>query len=417
MAVLQTRTSPDHRATKPASALQDTPARIASIDILRAITMLLMIFVNDLWSLKDIPAWLGHVDRGVDGMGLADVVFPAFLFIVGMSIPFAVANRKQKGDSTYELMLHIGSRTLALLVMGLFLVNGENLNAAATGMQRVVWYSLSCLSFILIWNVYPKTINPWISRALQVVGIGVLLTLAFVFRGGEAENVNRFSIYWWGILGLIGWSYLVSSLVVIFSGGRYYIPLAAWVLFCGLSIVASSGLLPRDSVLRLLLPGPVLGGTLVAFTLGGVLTTYLFQFFRNQQAHTKMMLALLAVAVGLAIMGFYTRLFWGISKLGATPAWLFYCSALTILAFMATYWLADLRGKAHWFRFIKPGGTDTLLCYLIPYFAYATVRLAGISLPEFMLTGGVGLLKSFAFALLCIWIAGLLSKNGVRLKL
>ena len=55
--------------------------RIASIDILRALTMVLMIFVNDLWSLTNIPDWLGHVERGVDGMGLADTVFPAFLFI------------------------------------------------------------------------------------------------------------------------------------------------------------------------------------------------------------------------------------------------------------------------------------------------------------------------------------------------
>jgi predicted acyltransferase len=35
--------------------------RIASIDILRALTMVLMIFVNDLWSLKNIPEWLEHV--------------------------------------------------------------------------------------------------------------------------------------------------------------------------------------------------------------------------------------------------------------------------------------------------------------------------------------------------------------------
>ena len=68
---------------------------IASIDILRALNMVLMIFVNDLWSLKDIPAWLGHVERGVDGMGLADAVFPAFLFIVGLSLPYAINNRRK----------------------------------------------------------------------------------------------------------------------------------------------------------------------------------------------------------------------------------------------------------------------------------------------------------------------------------
>ncbi|MBE9517842.1 MAG: DUF1624 domain-containing protein, partial [Bacteroidetes bacterium] len=58
--------------------------RLKSIDILRALTMLLMIFVNDLWSLTDIPAWLEHKAANEDGMGLADVVFPAFLLIVGL---------------------------------------------------------------------------------------------------------------------------------------------------------------------------------------------------------------------------------------------------------------------------------------------------------------------------------------------
>jgi predicted acyltransferase len=52
--------------------------------------------VNDLWSLKNIPGWLEHVAPGVDGIGLADVVFPAFLFIVALSLPFAIDNRRQK---------------------------------------------------------------------------------------------------------------------------------------------------------------------------------------------------------------------------------------------------------------------------------------------------------------------------------
>jgi predicted acyltransferase len=75
-------------------------SRLASIDILRAVTMVLMIFVNDLWSLVGIPAWLEHVSYEADGMGLADTIFPAFLFIVGMSIPFAIQSRQKKGDTT-----------------------------------------------------------------------------------------------------------------------------------------------------------------------------------------------------------------------------------------------------------------------------------------------------------------------------
>src|SRR5688500_176291 len=88
--------------------------RVASIDILRALTMILMIFVNDLWSLQNIPAWLGHVERGVDGIGLADIVFPAFLFIVGLSMPFAIDYRRKKGDTDWQLVQHVVIRASAL---------------------------------------------------------------------------------------------------------------------------------------------------------------------------------------------------------------------------------------------------------------------------------------------------------------
>src|SRR6185436_15419171 len=106
----------------PSATLDTKKVHVASIDILRALNMILMIFVNDLWSLNGIPAWLEHVERGVDGIGLADVVFPAFLFIVGLSLPYAINNRRQKGDTEFQLVTHALSRTIALLVMGVFLV-------------------------------------------------------------------------------------------------------------------------------------------------------------------------------------------------------------------------------------------------------------------------------------------------------
>ena len=62
--------------------------RLASIDVLRAITMLLMIFVNDLELDERVPRWLEHAKEGEDRLGLADTVFPAFLFIVGIFFVF-----------------------------------------------------------------------------------------------------------------------------------------------------------------------------------------------------------------------------------------------------------------------------------------------------------------------------------------
>lgn len=390
------------------------PQRIASIDILRALTMVLMIFVNDLWSLKDIPAWLEHVERGVDGIGLADVVFPAFLFIVGLSIPYANDNRRKKGDNDWQLVKHVLVRTIALLVMGVFLVNGETYNVGATGMIRPLWYPLCCICFILIWNTYPKTTNKNLIYAAKAIGILTLLFLAFIFRGGEDGNIQRFAPQWWGILGLIGWAYLASSLITIFARNNFYAILAGWIFFSVLSLISAAGLVPG---IFSFIPGAILGGTLTGLTMGGVLTSMIFQHYRSRNDDSRLTLVLVVFSIALIALSIIVRPYWGLAKLGDTPAWLFLCSAFTILAFVFIYWVADVWGKANWFSILKPAGTDTLLCYLIPYFAYATTGLLGIQLPEIILTGGVGLLKSFLFAMLCVFITGWLIRLGVRLKL
>src|SRR5579885_2576564 len=84
--------------------LQDGPVvspiasgRIASVDALRGLTILLMVFVNDLG--RGAPSWMHHIQPpNADGMTLADVVFPTFLFIVGVSIPLALERARAAGE-------------------------------------------------------------------------------------------------------------------------------------------------------------------------------------------------------------------------------------------------------------------------------------------------------------------------------
>jgi predicted acyltransferase len=389
--------------------------RIATIDILRALTMVLMIFVNDLWSLKDIPAWLGHVERGVDGIGLADVVFPAFLFIVGLSLPYAINNRRKKGDNDLQLMTHILMRTIALLVMGVFLVNGETFNASATGMPRMFWNPIICIAFILIWNTYPESWKKYVPIALRTIAVITLLILAIIYRGGQEGNIHRFSTSWWGILGLIGWAYFVSGTITVFAKNNFWVILGGWVFFCIVSMAGKAHLIPRE--IMTIIPSAISGGTLTGLTMGGVLTTMIFQYFVKKGENLKMTYALLGFSALLVILSIITRPYWGLAKLGATPAWLFLCSAFTILAFIAIYWVADVSKKANWFDLIKPAGTATILCYLVPYLIYGIRNFLHISLPEVLRTGGVGLLKTFLFAMLCVAVTGLLIRVGVRMKL
>ena len=390
--------------------------RIASIDILRALTMVLMIFVNDFWTLTGVPYWMEHRQHGVDGIGLSDVVFPAFLFIVGLSLPYAITNRRKKGDSDLQLLMHILLRTIALLVMGVFLVNGETYNEAATGMAKYYYSILCALSFILIWNTYPATINKYLPAAARIAAFVILISLAFVYRGGEDDNIRRFAPQWWGILGLIGWAYLASSLITLFAKERFYIILAGWLFFCILSIVYKAGIIPRHSFLSFI-PNAILGGTLAGLTMGGVLTSTIFRYFVNRKENGRLTLVLLLFSAILTGLSMITHPYWGLTKLGATPAWLFLCSALTILAFLIIYWVADVYGKSKWFNLIKPAGTATILCYLVPYFVYSFREIFQIHLPQAMVTGGIGLVKSFLFALFCVFITGLLIRSGVRMKL
>ena len=390
--------------------------RIATIDILRALTMVLMIFVNDLGSLRGIPLWLEHVENGVDGIGLADVVFPAFLFIVGLSLPYAIDNRRKKGDTEWQLVLHVLTRTIALLVMGVFLVNGETINYEAMGFPPYLYNPLCCISFILIWNVYPKNASKALVFTAKTIGIINLIILAYLYRGEEHGVITTFAPKWWGILGLIGWSYLAAGLVTVFSKNNFIAILSAWIFFALLSMGFKAGFVPRDSFINFI-PNAILGGTLTGLAMGGVLTTIIFRYFRKKNDNVKLTLTLLGFAGLLIIFSVLTRPYWKLAKLGATPAWLFLCSAFTIIGFVVIYWISDVNRKANWFNFIRPAGTDTLLCYLIPYFLYAIFRAVHLHWPDFIITGGIGLLKSLGIALICVYITGLLNKAGVRLKL
>src|SRR5436190_22442334 len=93
-----------------------TKIRLNSLDIMRGLKLLLMLSVNDLFH-DGVPHWLVHTKADEDGMGLADVVFPCFLFLVRLSIPFALSNRFQS-ESKFEISKHILVRTASLLIIG-----------------------------------------------------------------------------------------------------------------------------------------------------------------------------------------------------------------------------------------------------------------------------------------------------------
>jgi len=390
--------------------MKQLPKRLLSIDVLRALTMLLMIFVNDASSVGGIPAWLDHAKETEDALGFADVIFPAFLFIAGLSIPLAIKSRISKGDTTWQVLFYIFSRSAALLIMGFYHVNLEDYSPAAI-LPRALWEILITLSFFLVWLDYPDTMAKAKKYTLMGIGIASLIVLAILFRGGDMVHPHWMRTSWWGILGIIGWAYLVCALIYYFTKGDLYLLIIAWVILMAINISAHT-FLDHDLL-------PIFGDVSAqVLTMGGVVTIGLYAHLVKIEKTKRLWLLFTVLGVVLLAAGLIIRPYAeGISKIRSTPAWIFLSSGITILMFELFIYLVDVKGKANWFKLIRPAGTSTLTCYLIPYLQVALIELFNIAYPSIFNSGIIGLARSMATSILIILLVGWMEKYRLRLKI
>src|SRR6478752_48074 len=391
-----------------------TAHRILSIDIFRGITILVMIFVNELAGIHDIPQWMKYMPRDADAMSFVDVVFPGFLFIVGMSIPFAINHRFEKGASFIQLQQYILFRTLGLLVLGFFMVNAEGgYDEKAMGISINLWSILFFAAMLLIWKVY-RTSNKVLVYTLRTIGPIILIILAFIYRGKNGEHITP---RWWGILGLIGWAYLYSCIFYqLFAGNKYLLTLmiAVCVIFYAIGNIAGvehSGWWSWISARK----GDAAHTSIV---LCGMIVTLLFFDNAKPVAGKIRFLSAIAFIVVLFVAGYFLRPYFKISKIYATPTWCLYSAAFCTLIFSFLYWLIDKKRILGWTNFFKPAGSNPLLTYIIPDIIYYTTALMGIVIvPHFVRSGWPGILWSAFFAVAVMGIVILLNKMKLKLQL
>ncbi len=91
-----------------------------------------------------------------DGMRLADRVFPGFLFIVGMAIPFAISGRIKRGETGSKKLMHIFIRTMSLLLIGVLMLNSDRVNPETTGMHKDLWTLLMAGLTVLLAKINIK---------------------------------------------------------------------------------------------------------------------------------------------------------------------------------------------------------------------------------------------------------------------
>src|SRR5579862_8899239 len=95
------------------------PARIISLDVFRGITVAAMILVNDPGTWSAIYWPLDHA--AWNGWTPTDLIFPFFLFIVGVAMTFSFAARLRRGATRGGLARHVLVRSLSILAVGIFL--------------------------------------------------------------------------------------------------------------------------------------------------------------------------------------------------------------------------------------------------------------------------------------------------------
>lgn len=329
------------RASTHGTGTRDEPVpgsgRLVSLDAFRGLTIAGMILVNNPGSWSYVYAPLGHAPW--HGWTPTDLIFPYFLFIVGVAIPFSFARRLASGASRADLMGHVARRALVLIALGI-------------AMRAVPDFDFGSMRLYGV---------------LQRIGLVYFAAAAaYLFLDGKGRALAAVAL-------LFGYWALMSWVPVPGYGPGDLSPegnLAAWI----------------D---RLVLPGRLWQGnwdpegllsTLPAIvsSLLGIATGEWLRSGRDGSSVTRGLLAagLVGTVVGLA---------WGvvfpINKNLWTSSYVVFTTGTALLVLAALYWLIDVRGlRGAWEKWMVVYGMNAITVFVASGMlskTLARVRLEG----------------------------------------
>ncbi|PKO19483.1 hypothetical protein CVU37_03380 [candidate division BRC1 bacterium HGW-BRC1-1] len=406
-------------ASNDLSPSKSQAPRIASIDAFRGLTILVMIFVNNIPGVKNIPAWFKHMAPDANGMTFVDVVFPAFLFIVGMAIPFALGRWLDKGVHPLRVMGHVLIRTASLLFVGFFMVNMPP-DSVATGLNGNVWAILAFLALMAAFNNAAVTTarGRRIHIVVRAIGFVALALLAYIYRAKSPDGLRWMDTSWWGIIGLIGWAYLVASVINILARRQMAALVGAMAMLYLVYLADARGLFTGFPLQDRLGYGSQLGSH-GAITLAGVLVGQMLLggtgFPTAHWARLRWIVIMGAMAFAAAVM--FEPLH-GINKTTASPAWCLYSVAWSCWIYAGLYLLMDVWGVRRWAAIVQPAGENPLLAYLLSTMLYYVLALWPSNPLWNHATSGYGALAVWAAVALAVTLlSGWLGRHRMALRL
>jgi heparan-alpha-glucosaminide N-acetyltransferase len=358
-----------------------------------------------------------------DTVYFADVIAPAFLFIIGMAIPLAIASRERRGETNPRIWFHILTRTASLMIIGIGMGNmrGGRLTMRPLAVSGELWTVLLLLSFILIWARYPKTegTKKIIYMVLRIGGVLLLAWLFIVYR--EGADLRWLQCRWY-VIGVIGWAYLISSLIYFAFRRQMGGMVGCLALLVLLAIGDREGVFTRFLFLngiRHYIPFGELIGIHPSMTLSGVIVGLLFMKETPAFGAKRRIVWMSIFAVGLFLAGFFLRSLYGASKHTITPTWALYSAAISCAAFAFLYWLVDVRGIGRWGRFLIPVGRNPLLLYFLSFMLHPLMQVLGVhGLNNYLHSGWPGVIRTIVVSVLLVLFSGwLTTRCRIMLKL
>jgi predicted acyltransferase len=399
-----------------------TATRVVSIDILRGLTMMVMVFVNELAGVKGLPWWNYHAKADVDAMTYVDMVFPFFLFCVGLSMPLAIAGRLKRNPSLPALWFHVAIRTVALMTIGLVLANADRGDASRMILPPALWAIIALIGAALFLNEYGASERyATLYRWLRIVGVALVVAMFAIYRHTPGVGHSHPKGPWIDfsypeILGLIGYTYLAVALLYIPTRRWLWAPLACFTAMTTLNALSAAKWItfPRHVPYYF---WPFSNGAMAAITFAGIVTSVIFLGAHRWQSPGKKIYLGLLFGILLLIAGWILTPL-GISKIRATPTWSLYSSGGAVLLFAALYWICDVQKKTGWAFFVRPAGSNTLTTYLLPDFWYFILVAAGIHYFDTHFNyAWPGVVRCVLFTAFILILSGLLTRLRIRLRL
>jgi predicted acyltransferase len=166
------------------------PPRVVSVDVLRGLTVAAMVLVNNPGSWASVYWPLRHAEWS--GFTPTDMIFPFFLFIVGVSIPLALGPRLEE-RRVAGLVTRVLWRSLAIFALGLLLHALPWFHFATLRIPGVLQRIAVCYLLAALLVVVSRGVAGWRLQAVVAGGLLVgywLLMTRVAPPGGVAGDLS-----------------------------------------------------------------------------------------------------------------------------------------------------------------------------------------------------------------------------------